>query len=226
MTLSSIEYILLAFYVVGLFVLGFVRSHRGHESAEEYLVAGRRISLPAFVVTLVSTWYGGILGVGEFSYKYGLSNWLVFGVPYYLYAVIFALFIAGRAWRTKFYTIPDQLEKAYGRNVSLAGAFFIFILATPAPYVLMIGVLCRMLLGWPLWLGVTLGSLLSMIYAFRGGLSFCNFLLCTPASPSFSCLLCGNSADGNFSRAICRRCTLPGTAETLRNIFSCGTSSP
>jgi SSS family solute:Na+ symporter len=171
MTLSSIEYVLLAFYVAGLFVLGFVRSRRGHESAEEYLVAGRRISLPAFVVTLVSTWYGGILGVGEFSYKYGLSNWLVFGVPYYLYAVIFALLIAGRAWRTKFYTIPDQLEKAYGRNVSLAGAFFIFVLATPAPYVLMIGVLCRMLLGWPLWLGVTLGAVLSMIYAFRGGLA-------------------------------------------------------
>ncbi len=171
MVLSAIEYFLLALYVLGLFVLGFFRSRRGHESVEEYLVAGRRISLPAFVVTLVSTWYGGILGVGEFSYKYGLSNWLVFGVPYYLYAVIFALFIAGRAWRTKFYTIPDQLEKAYGRKVSLAGAFFIFVLATPAPYVLMIGVLCRMLLGWPLWLGVALGAVLSMIYAFRGGLA-------------------------------------------------------
>ncbi|MGH7599004.1 MAG: sodium:solute symporter family transporter, partial [bacterium] len=171
MTLSAIEYVLLGIYLIGLFILGFIRSRRGHESAEEYLVAGRRISLPAFVVTLVSTWYGGVLGVGEFSYKYGLSNWLVFGAPYYLYAVIFALFIAGRAWRTRFYTIPDQLEKAYGRSVSLAGAFFIFVLATPAPYVLMIGVLCRMLLGWPLWLGVTLGALLSMIYAFRGGLA-------------------------------------------------------
>jgi SSS family solute:Na+ symporter len=53
----------------------------------------------------------------------------------------------------------------------LAGAFFIFVLSTPAPYVLMIGVLCRVLLGWPLWLGTILGALLSMIYAFRGGLA-------------------------------------------------------
>jgi SSS family solute:Na+ symporter len=162
---------LLALYLAGLFVLGFMRSRGGGNSLEEYIVAGRRLSLPAFVMTLVSTWYGGILGVGEFSYKYGLSNWLVFGAPYYLYAIIFAIFIAGRAWRTRFYTIPDQLEKAYGRGVSLAGAFFIFVLATPAPYVLMIGVLCRMLLGWPLWLGTILGALLSMIYAFRGGLA-------------------------------------------------------
>lgn len=171
MFLSTTEYFLLALYLVGLFVLGFMRSRAGSDSMEEYLVAGRRLSLPAFVATLVSTWYGGILGVGEFSYKFGISNWLVFGAPYYLYAIIFALFIAGRAWRTKFYTIPDQLEKAYGRRASLAGAFFIFILSTPAPYVLMIGVLCRMLFGWPLWLGVILGALLSMIYAFRGGLA-------------------------------------------------------
>ena len=171
MILSTTEYLLLAVYLIGLFALGFMRSRRDHNSMEEYLVAGRRLSLPAFVATLVSTWYGGILGVGEFSYKYGISNWLVFGAPYYLYAIIFALFIAGRAWRTKLYTIPDQLEKAYGRRASLAGAFFIFMLSTPAPYVLMIGVLCRMLFGWPLWLGVILGALLSMIYAFRGGLA-------------------------------------------------------
>lgn len=171
MLLSTTEYFLITLYLIGLFVLGFKRSHRDSDSMEEYLVAGRRLSLPAFVATLVSTWYGGILGVGEFSYKYGISNWLVFGVPYYLYAVIFALFIAGRAWRTKFYTIPDQLEKAYGRRASITGAFFLFILSTPAPYVLMIGVLCRMLFDWPLWLGVMLGALLSMIYAFRGGLA-------------------------------------------------------
>jgi SSS family solute:Na+ symporter len=173
MLLSTIEYILLALYLIALIGLGFLPAKAGRDgnSMEEYLVAGRRLSLPAFVMTLVSTWYGGILGVGEFSYKHGLSNWLVFGVPYYLYAIIFAVFIAGRAWRTKFYTIPDQLEKAYGRGASMVGAFFIFVLATPAPYVLMIGVLCRMLLGWPLWLGVTLGALLSMIYAFRGGLA-------------------------------------------------------
>jgi len=171
MILSATEYFLLALYLIALFVLGFMRSRGDSSLMEEYLVAGRRLSLPAFVATLVSTWYGGILGVGEFSYKHGVSNWLVFGVPYYLYAIIFALFIAGRAWRTKFYTIPDQLEKAYGRSASMAGAFFIFILSTPAPYVLMIGVLCRMLFGWPLWLGTTLGALLSMIYAFRGGLA-------------------------------------------------------
>jgi len=169
--LSISDYSLIFLYLIGLFVLGFLRSRGGGSSAEEYIVAGRKLSLPAFVATLVSTWYGGILGVGEYSYNYGLSNWLVFGVPYYLYAIIFAFFLAGRAWQTRVLTIPDQLEKNYGRSASIAGALFLFILSTPAPYVLMLGVLCQMLLGWPLWSGVAAGAFLSMIYAFRGGLS-------------------------------------------------------
>ena len=52
-----------------------------HRGAAEYLVMGRTLALPAFVATLVSTWYGGVLGVGEYSYRYGISNWLVFGLP-------------------------------------------------------------------------------------------------------------------------------------------------
>ncbi|NUM75639.1 sodium:solute symporter family protein [candidate division KSB1 bacterium] len=168
--LSALDYFILLLYLMALLVLGFMRSRKTTGTLEEYLVAGRRLSLPAFVATLVATWYGGILGVGEFSYQYGVSNWLVFGVPYYLHALIFALFLAGRARRAPVLTIPEQLETAYGRRAGMAGAFFITILATPAPYVLMLGVLCEMLFGWPLWLGVVVGTFFSIIYCFRGGL--------------------------------------------------------
>ena len=33
----------------------------------DFLVAGRRLTLPGFVATLVASWYGGILGVGEYA---------------------------------------------------------------------------------------------------------------------------------------------------------------
>ncbi|RME01857.1 MAG: hypothetical protein D6814_00695, partial [Calditrichaeota bacterium] len=105
---SFVDAFIILLYLVGVLFLGIWRGRAGTEGAEDYLVAGRRITLPAFVASLVSTWYGGILGVGEFSYLYGISNWLVFGVPYYLYAIIFALFLAARARRTRQYTIPDQ----------------------------------------------------------------------------------------------------------------------
>lgn len=167
--MSPIDYTIIALYLLVLLYLGFRRARGADSSLEEYVLSGRRLSLPAFVATLVTTWYGGILGVGEFTYSYGISNWLVFGVPYYLYAMLFAFFLAARARRGKVLTIPEQLERSYGKPAGIIGALFVFILSTPAPYVLMLGVLCQILFAWPLWLGVSAGTLLSIVYSFRGG---------------------------------------------------------
>jgi len=138
--------------------------------AVDYIVAGRRLTLPAFTASLVTTWYGGILGVGEYTWTYGISNWLVFGVPYYLYAGIFAFFLAARARRSRVLTLPDLLENRFGRPAALAGAGILFVMTAPAAYVLMLGVLVNFATGWPLWAGVVLGTLLSISYVFRGGL--------------------------------------------------------
>ena len=158
--------------VYGLFLLYAVLRifRRPTTGAVDYIVAGRRLTLPGFVASLVTTWYGGILGVGEYSWTYGISNWLVFGVPYYLAAVIFALFLAGRARRSRALTLPDQLATSYGRPAALVGASVLFVMTAPAAYVLMLGVLVQLATGWPLWVGVSLGTALSVGYVFRGGL--------------------------------------------------------
>lgn len=163
--------ILLVIYLAFLLVVGLRYFRRTKTDADEYLVMGRRLSLPAFVASIVSTWYGGILGVGEYSFKFGLSNWLVFGLPYYLAALIFALFLARKANRSRLHTIPDQLDKAYGRRVAILGACFVFITTVPAAYVLQLGVLSKFAFGIPLTIGVTAGALFSIIYIFSGGLS-------------------------------------------------------
>ena len=55
-------------YVAGVLGIGWhaAREQRAR-SAAEFLLAGRSLTVPVFVMTLVSTWYGGILGVGEFT---------------------------------------------------------------------------------------------------------------------------------------------------------------
>ena len=136
----------------------------------DYLVAGRRLTLPGFVASLVTTWYGGILGVGEYGWSHGISSWLVFGVPYYLYALVFALVLARRARSARVLSPCDVLERAWGRPAALIGAGTIFVMTAPAAYVLMLGVLVQMATGWPLWTGVLLGTALSVGYVFRGGL--------------------------------------------------------
>jgi len=162
--LAALVYVLFLLFIV----LRLFRKPAG--GAVDYIVAGRRLTLPAFTASLVTTWYGGILGVGEYTFRHGVSNWLVFGVPYYLYAGVFAMWLARRARRSEVLTMPDLLERRYGRPAALVGALVIFVMTAPAAYVLMLGVMVQFATGWPLWVGVVLGTGLSIAYVFRGGL--------------------------------------------------------
>lgn len=148
-----------------------VRGGRRREKggADEYFVAGRSLSLPTFVVTLVATWYGGVLGVGEYSYRFGISNWLVLGVPYYVGALLFAFIVAGKARASQEYTVPDLLFDHYGRAAGVVGTLAVLALSLPAAYLLMLGVLLRRMLGVPQPVAIAAATLFTVAYiALRG----------------------------------------------------------
>lgn len=167
--MHPIDYGIIAVYLCLLLWLGLARRLRRDSSAADMILGGRMLTLPAFVASLVSTWYGGILGVGEYSFKYGLSNWLVFGLPYYLAAALFAIFLARRARESESLTIPQRLGLAYGDKTALAGATIIFVMTVPAAYILMLGVLCQFLFGWSAWVGILGGTIFSIVYVYTGG---------------------------------------------------------
>ncbi len=166
---GAVDLGLILLYLGAVVFLGYRASRSRRSDADEFLLAGRTLTLPLFVATLVSTWYGGILGVGEFSYRYGLSNWFVFGLPYYFFALLFALLLARRIRATNLYTIPDKLEQSFGRPTAVLGAVLAFILATPAAYVLMLGVLVQVVFGGNLTLWVIAATALTTIYLYKGG---------------------------------------------------------
>ena len=168
MTLHWLEILPIAAYLVAILFLGFYRRDRS-ASEEDFIVGGRRLTLPAFIATLVTTWYGGILGVGEFTYLYGISNWVVFGLPYYVFAILFAFLLAGNVQRSSFVSIPDQFYCHYGRRGGILGAIFTFFMTLPAPYMLMVGLLFHLVSGWALWVCIILGALFSVIYVLSGG---------------------------------------------------------
>ena len=125
--------IILAFFVAVLFI-GFYTGRKTGTDASDYLLSGRKLGLFLFVAVNVSTWYGGILGVGEFTYRYGLVSWFTQGLPYYIFAFLFALFFAKKIREASLFTIPDKLTEVYGRNVGLVSAVIVFVLVSPAPY--------------------------------------------------------------------------------------------
>ncbi len=143
---------------------------RREENAEGWILAGRALTLPVFVATLVPTFYGGVLGIGEFTWTSGLSNWTIMALPYYVFAGLYAVFLAGRVRVTPGMTIPDHLESAYGRRMAVLGAVLVFILASPADELLMAGSLLGHLTGLPVALASALAGLLALGLIWRGGL--------------------------------------------------------
>jgi SSS family solute:Na+ symporter len=168
-TLSAADKILILAYFLAVLAIGFYSGRKSQSSTSDFLLAGRSLTLPVFVMTLVSTWYGGILGVGEFSYRYGVSNWVVQGVPYYIFAAVFAFLLAKKVRATNLLTIPDKLHQSYDKKTALLGAFLTFILMSPAPYILMLAVLLQLVTGWGLVLCVLIGTVATTAYLFFGG---------------------------------------------------------
>jgi SSS family solute:Na+ symporter len=166
---SSLDLIVIASFFVILLLVGLLVKNKNENDSSEFLLSGRRMGMLLFVFTNVSTWYGGILGVGEFTYRYGILSWVTQGLPYYIFAFIFAFILADKIRVSSLYTIPDKLEQTYGKRVGVLASMLIFILVSPAPYLLMVGTIISMIFSINLFYGLLIGLLFSGLYLFKGG---------------------------------------------------------
>ncbi len=160
--------------IIGLFValalgLGFSAKLREH-SALQFIAAGRRLTLPLFLATLVATWYGGILGIGESVLYYGVGTLLLLGIPYYIFALLYAWLYAKRVREADQISIPERLFEHFGKGASLVGAVLVFVIGVPSAHVLMLGVLTQTLTGWSLPLACLVAAVVGTLFLYRGGL--------------------------------------------------------
>lgn len=160
--------IILGYFVV-VYILGYFRKSR--DDTQSFIFAGRRLTLPTFVATLVSTWYGGILEVGRFAHTNGIVTWLIFGVFYYFAAFCFATFIAPKIIENRIRSIPSLLTRSGGKAAGILSVILILLIASPAPYLKIFAVLIQDILPLPEFCIVLAGIMISVFYALRGGFS-------------------------------------------------------
>lgn len=175
--MTELEFTLLDWGIIFLYfgLLVYLTLQRNwHDPDEEsFLLSGRKMSLAAFVATLVSTWYGGILGVGEYSYQNGISTWLILGFPFYVFSALFAWLLAGKIRMNKALSLPEAVGNFYGETAGRFSAIPIFILVSPAPYILMLGLIFQYLTGGSgdfLWYASAV-AFFSVAYVTFGGFS-------------------------------------------------------
>ncbi len=102
----------------------------GVKDTADFLVAGRTLSWPVLVFTLLSSWIGAgsLLAGAENAYNNGLvALWQPFGG--WLGLLLIAM-IAGRARQFAQFTIPDLLEARYNAAARVLGTIAIVISCT------------------------------------------------------------------------------------------------
>jgi solute:Na+ symporter, SSS family len=172
MSVSFIDILIIISYFVVVLFIGFylAREKKGTSTTTiDYLLAGRKVTLPFFVATLVATWYGNILGMGEFIYSAGIAGWFCFAFPYYIAAFLFALFVSRKIREYNVRTIPEQIILKYGKKAGWISSFLVLIITIPAVYILLLGVMLSLFTGWPLWISIIIGSVVSLVYLYTGG---------------------------------------------------------
>ncbi len=176
--LTIISYLTVTDWVVFTLVLavtlvaalyGNYRKKYSKSKALDYLLMGRQLTLPLFVATLVATWYGGIFGVNEITFNYGIYNFVTQGCFWYVVYLIFAFFIVDKIAKYNSVTLPDLAEQMFGPKAGKVAAVFTLLYMMPVAYVLSLGLFLNMIFGLTVWQGMIIGVLLTAAYTAWGG---------------------------------------------------------
>ncbi|MBI1222844.1 MAG: hypothetical protein GC180_09600 [Bacteroidetes bacterium] len=164
-----------AVWVVSAYLLlllaGSFQHRKGNVDADSFLLAGRRLTLFPFVATMVTTAYGWIFGIGELYYQYGISAWLFLSLPYTIFAGIMAFFLSGKIRKEQIHSVPELLEKYYGKGFAKLGSLAVLITISPAMYALMCAQLLSSIFPIPIWISIMLALFFSSVYLYNGGLA-------------------------------------------------------
>tara|TARA_Y100000591_G_scaffold82579_1_gene69561 strand:- start:1037 stop:2422 length:1386 start_codon:yes stop_codon:yes gene_type:complete len=170
-SLHFLDWAIITTYFLFILWVGVFKFKKKLKNENQFILSGRKLSLVGFIATLVTTWYGGILGVGENTLLYGVQTWFIFALPYYFFAVIYAFLVAPKIREKGFLSLPDHFHNSFGEHAGITSALIISFLASPAPYILSLGIILQFLFGIELGLSLLISTFVSIVYIWNGGFS-------------------------------------------------------
>jgi SSS family solute:Na+ symporter len=136
-----LDFVVLVLYFAVIIGAGYWGLKRAR-SADDYLVAGRRLGPFMYIGCLAAVVLGGASTIGgvALGYDYGISGmWLVFWIG--MGVIALGILMSSRLSRLGVYTVSEMLENRYGAASRLISAIII------AAYALMIAVTSTIAIG-------------------------------------------------------------------------------
>jgi SSS family solute:Na+ symporter len=169
--ISPIDLGIVGVYLLMMLGVGYY-IFRKSPSFEEYLLAGRTMTTPILICTLASTYYGldVLFGTSELAYNDGVVAFFGYSelsLGIYLFA---AYALSTRLRAARFTSLPEILERHYGRGSGVVGAIASILYSIPALSLFAIGRLAEVTLGIDAPIGALLLGGIALVYTLWGGL--------------------------------------------------------
>ena len=119
---TGIQVFIILVYIGVLFGISWYVKHKAAASAEAYVLAGRKLTTPLIMVSIVGLAVGGAstIGVAEQAYKVGLSaGW--YTAAWGIGAIVMGLTVAKKYRQLNITTVAELLERYYDRRSMIAG---------------------------------------------------------------------------------------------------------
>ena len=142
-----------------------------HTDFDDFFLAGRSLTTPLLITTLISTYYGVdvLFGDSQLGFTDGVVAWFGYARPTYAFFLIAAFLLAQRLREEDFKSLPDILDKYYGRNTRYVSAVTSFIYSLPALSLYGFGMLGDVILGWEPIIGMLVLGGIGLVYTLTGG---------------------------------------------------------
>jgi SSS family solute:Na+ symporter len=169
--ISPIDLAIVGAYLLMMLGIGYY-IFRKAPSFEEFLLAGRTMTTPILICTLASTYYGldVLFGTSELAYNDGIVAFFGYSelsLGIYLFA---AYALSTRLRAARFTSLPEILERHYGRGSGVMGAISSILYSIPALSLFAIGRLAEVTFGINAPLGALLLGGIALVYTLWGGL--------------------------------------------------------
>jgi SSS family solute:Na+ symporter len=165
-----IDYIIISIYLAGMVGVGLWFAKK-HTDFDDFFLAGRSLTTPLLITTLISTYYGidVLFGDSQLGFTDGVVAWFGYARPTYAFFLIAAFLLAQRLRKEDFKSLPDILDKYYGKNTRYVSAVTSFIYSLPALSLYGFGMVGDVILGWEPIIGMLVLGGIGLVYTLTGG---------------------------------------------------------
>lgn len=160
-------------YLILMALIGVYFAKKSVKNSDDFMVAGR--SLPLFVVmgTLLATFVGSgtVVGGASFIYQYGPFA-AIFNLSGGIVGAIILYFMASKIRQIEIYTVPDLLERRFGKTaLYISSVIIIFAFVGITAYQFTGGAyVLQLTTGIPLEIGAIIMCALVIFLTVSGGL--------------------------------------------------------